>query len=320
LPVLLADGFYPEVIAMGKEDGFHAAVDLIYGAVLDEPLWPTALIKLADILGTAHIGVCALDSRANAYHSIAPRTDPAWDAKYKQYWAFHNPLWALSAMQPLGEVYFLDSVMPRAEFAVTPVYNEWFRPAGFGLAMMGANLQAGDGAAALIAIANAPGKDEITARQERIFKRALPHIDRAVRIHRELRLRDLDHDAAPDELDAMSCGMMLVDGAARVLFANKRARALLGNRSGLTLQAGRLEGTNDRGVLQGLIASCALGSRTLGGPGGEIVVRQSTCRSLRVTVMPVRPRGSVAELPWLGLQLPAAMITISDLLAEKSPV
>jgi hypothetical protein len=35
-------------------------------------------------------------------------------------------------------------------------------------------------------------------------------------------------------------------------------------------------------------------------------------RWLRVTVMPVRPRGSVAELPWLGLQLPAAMITISN--------
>jgi hypothetical protein len=42
-------------------------------------------------------------------------------------------------------------------------------------------------------------------------------------------------------------------------------------------------------------------------------------RWLRLTVMPVRPRGSVAELPWLGLQLPAAMITISDLAAEKTP-
>jgi hypothetical protein len=78
---------------MGEEDGFHAALDLIYGAVLDERLWPNALTKLADILATAHIGFCALDSHANAYHSIAPRTDPAWDAKYQQYWAFHNPLW-----------------------------------------------------------------------------------------------------------------------------------------------------------------------------------------------------------------------------------
>jgi hypothetical protein len=304
---------------MGEEDGFHAVLDLIYGAVLDERLWPNALTKLADILATAHIGFCALDSRANAYHSIAPRTDPAWDAKYKQYWAFHNPLWTLSVRKPRGEIYYLDTVMPRAEFAITPVYNEWFRPAGFSLAMMGANLQAGDGAAALIAIANAPGKDEITAGQERMFRRALPHIDRAVRMHCELRLRDLDQDAAPEELEGMSCGMMLVDRAGRVLFANKRARALLGDRSGLTLQAGRLEGTGDRGALQGLIASCALGSRTLGGPGGQIVVRQSMHRWLRLTVMPVRPRGSVAELPWLGLQLPAAMITISDLAAEKTP-
>jgi hypothetical protein len=98
---------------MGEEDGFHAVLDLIYGAVLDERLWPNALTKLADILATAHIGFCALDSRANAYHSIAPRTDPAWDAKYKQYWAFHNPLWTLSVRKPRGEIYYLDTVMPR---------------------------------------------------------------------------------------------------------------------------------------------------------------------------------------------------------------
>jgi hypothetical protein len=33
---------------------------------------------------------------------------------------------------------------------------------------------------------------------------------------------------------------------------------------------------------------------------------------LRVTVTPLRARGTVAELPWLGLQLPVAIVTITD--------
>jgi hypothetical protein len=57
--------------------------------------------------------------------------------------------------------------------------------------------------------------------------------------------------------------------------------------------------------------------RTPNGPGGEIALRRCARRPLRVTVTPLRPRGNVAELPWLGLQLPVAMITISDLAMKK---
>jgi len=60
-----------------------------------------------------------------------------------------------------------------------------------------------------------------------LTKAALPHIDRAVRIHRELRLRDLDHDTAPDRLECLPRGVMLVDATSRVVFANAAARALL---------------------------------------------------------------------------------------------
>jgi hypothetical protein len=122
---------------MSKDDDLQAAIDSIYEAVLDDTLWPNALTSLSDVMGTAQIGLCAMDRRARGYDSIAPRTDPAMDASYKQYWAFHNPLCTLSTARPAGEVFSLDSLIPREDFAATPVFNEWFRPAGFGLAMMG---------------------------------------------------------------------------------------------------------------------------------------------------------------------------------------
>ena len=39
-----------------------------------------------------------------------------------------------------------------------------------------------------------------------------------------------------------------------------------------------------------------------GGPGRS---------PLRVTVTPLRSRGNVAELPWLGLDIPVAIVTVS---------
>jgi hypothetical protein len=50
--------------------------------------------------------------------------------------------------------------------------------------MMSANLLIGDKVSVLIAIANAPGNDEITGEQTHVFKAALPHVDRAICIYR----------------------------------------------------------------------------------------------------------------------------------------
>jgi hypothetical protein len=185
--------------------------------------------------------------------------------------------------------------------------------------MMGANLHVCDEVSTLIAVANAPAKDQITQEQARIFKALLQHIDRVVRIHHELRIRDLDHDTTPERLEHMGSGVMLVDRTAKVLFANEWARALLGCGSGLTLHSGRLESTNGSDTLQRLIASCAPKVHVSNSPGGEISLRRNKRRPLRVTVTPLRPRGTVAELPWLGLQLPVAMVTVTNPAMEKWP-
>ena len=177
------------------------------------------------------------------------------DALYKNYWAFHNPLWPRMTKRPEGTVFSFDSIMSRKDFSTTPVFNEWFRPAEFGLAAIAANLLVGDQVSALICVANAPKNDHISKRQTLAFKAALPHIDRAVRIHRELRIRDLDHDTAPARLECLPRSVMLVDGAARVLFANAAARRLLGFGGALNIKAGCLHSTGYSDIVQGLIVT-----------------------------------------------------------------
>jgi hypothetical protein len=248
---------------MGMEDDILALIDLIYKTAFDSALWPAALTRLADITGTAQVGLVpsTLAPAPRTYESIAPRIDPVMGALYRNYWAFHNPLAILAAQQPAGIVFSFDSFMSREDFSATPVFNEWFRPAEFGLAIMGANLLVGDQISIILCVANAPKNDDVNDAQTRSFKAALPHIDRAVRMHREFRFRDLDHDTAPARLETLQRSVMLVDGAARVLFANAAARTLLCSGGGLTVKAGCLHGMDGSDAIKGLIASCARPAR-----------------------------------------------------------
>ena len=79
--------------AMGMEDDLLALIDLIYEASFDSTLWPTALISLADTMRTAHIGLSAMDFRAQTYEFDCPAYRSVMTAIYRQYWAFHNPVW-----------------------------------------------------------------------------------------------------------------------------------------------------------------------------------------------------------------------------------
>jgi hypothetical protein len=51
----LAEHFAAEAFVMTKENDLHGVIDLIYEAVLDDTLWPKALTRLADAMGTAQI-------------------------------------------------------------------------------------------------------------------------------------------------------------------------------------------------------------------------------------------------------------------------
>jgi hypothetical protein len=85
----------------GKE--LSALIDLIYEAVLDNDLWPSVLIKLADDVGAAHVVMPSVDWRAKIFATIAPRDDPDLVASYKEYWAFRDPLLWRATFRPVGE-------------------------------------------------------------------------------------------------------------------------------------------------------------------------------------------------------------------------
>jgi hypothetical protein len=303
---------------MGMEEDLYTYMSLIYEAVLDDSLWARALTRLGDSMGAGQVALTALDRRALKFDSIAPRTDPIMEANFQDYWAFHNPILPLVVERPACEVFSIEDLIPRQELCATPFFHEWYRPAKFQIAMLGANLRTENEISTLLFASNMPGNDEITSEQVLVFKTAVRHINRAIYFHRELRLRDLDHDTAPERLECLKRGVMLVDGASRLLFANAVARQLLGSGCGLAAKAGCLHSTDGSDAIQGLIASCAQKGITSKGPGGEMSICLGPRQFLRITVTPLRAKGMVSELPWLGLLIPVAIVTVSNFSTELS--
>ena len=257
---------------MSGNKEFSALIDLIYEAALDNDLWPGVLIKLADAMGAAQVAMPSLDRRANLVSNLAPRLDPDLFATYTEHWAFRDPLLGRAMLRPKGEILTVDGLMPREEFSATPVFNEWYRRAGLGLAAVGANVVAEDGFSALICFFNPPSKDTLTSEQARLFEAMLSHIGRAVRIHRQLWKLELKNLALPERFENLPQGALLADASARVVLANAGARAMLDAGDGILLRDGRLAAAGDSHVLHKLIASCARTSPALGGPGGELKV------------------------------------------------
>jgi DNA-binding CsgD family transcriptional regulator len=295
----------------GKE--LSALIDLIYEAVLDNDLWPSVLIKLADTIGAAHASMPSVDWRANIFTPLAPRDDPELIASYKEYWAFHDPLLGRAILRPAGKMNTLDNFMPREEFAATPVFNEWYRPAGYSLATAGTNLVVEDQFSALVCISNAPAKDSLTDEQLRLFEAIGRHLGRAVRINRQLWKMELANLAETKQIEMLPEGVLLTDTMGRVVLANAVAKAMLDARDGIFLCDGRLAVAGRPDAMQKLVASCARRSVEIGGPGGELKVPRDLPRSpVHVTVAPLRSGTRLPDLPWIGFGSPVAIVTVSD--------
>jgi hypothetical protein len=198
-------------------------IDFAYAAVLDGDLWPTVLAKFAEATGTMQSIIATMDGRTNSFDSISRRTIVELDASYKNYWAYHNPLWAKCSALPPGKVFSFESLMAPQDFAETPIFNEWWKLADYGLAMLGANLIVEDQVSSLICVINARGHEAPAGAQSRIFELAVRHITRAVRIHRQLWTLDHMHGTTPEQFEGLRQGAILVDAAANAFHQRRGA-------------------------------------------------------------------------------------------------
>lgn len=155
----------------------------------------------------------------------------------------------------------------------------------------------------------------ITVREVEIAALLLPHIRRAVTISRVLDAQTIEKDRMTQALDALRCGVVITDGAAAILHANRPAGHMLRDGAVLNDTGGAL-GVRRQGAAQELRKAIRLACEdeaALGATGVAIRLTQDETPPLFAHVLPmkggaVRARigSEAAAAVFIGESAPAA--------------
>jgi DNA-binding CsgD family transcriptional regulator len=198
--------------------------------------------------------------------------------------------------------------MSREENCRTDIFNDWYKPQG-AEALMRTNLLVEGPVCTVVTVGRRYSEGDFRASEIRLFAALIPHLQRAVQL--QLRLAGVDGPPAgmAELLNRLRQGVLLVDGAARVIFANRAAEIMLRAGAGVFLGRDglRAETPGETAVLRRIIADCAAPKGELGGAGGRLRLSRENRAQLTVLVVPHR-----ARFAWIDVARPRAILFITD--------
>lgn len=304
-------------------DAENRLIGDIYDAALDTSLWPRVMAAIAQRAGAVTANIIAMDVLNPAYNLILPHNIPAacfeeyatrgWNRVDMQIFTAaaekyelgtpHNTLSLFgsvdNARETLGDYYrFLD------KWGMT--------------SQAGALLDRGDFRWSVLGV-HRPGHMGIFGEDTLAFLgRVAGHLRRALQIHRQLVSVRNENSRLYAMLDGMVSCVMLLDGSARIRYANPRAASLVRTRDTLVI---RQDGTlathaGQNGDLQALVNSAigtsrrTAGDHACGNHGG--VIGLTSPRHDTPLMLTVTPLSSLASWQDLRHDDIAAAIFLTD--------
>ena len=284
-----------------NQDALLALIGHIYDAASDPARWPAVLQDIADAFGAEEASLTAISPNAMPW-LVAPRTDPAFLQSYGEHYHSLNLFWHRMTRVPVGTAVTDCMVLPKATLHSSAFFNEWSRPQGY-LSVMGATLLAEDDWRVEFVV---PGRSEFGPGHLKLYNAIAPHLKRAVQLNHRLQTAAVDRSWSLAALDSLGQGVLIVDAAARILFANHAADGAFDG--GLRLADGVLCGGLPSETVH-LHLAIAAGSRDgMNGSRDTVAISRGPSRTpLSLLVIPLR-----AELDWIARHQQAAIIFITD--------
>jgi DNA-binding CsgD family transcriptional regulator len=234
-------------------------------------------------------------------------------SRYVDHWAAEDP-WARSSgilgLAP-GGVAVGEEVVPRDHMVRTPYYNDYALHFDITHAMFGL-LEGHPGALSILTLNRGERDGGFALDEQALLSALMPHLQRAVQMHRRL-VGAVDFAAvAMDVLDRLPHCLLTVSDAGRVLFVNRRSRALLETRDGLAIDDGELRcGTvADTDALRAAMrAAASVAAGTSLAPSVPVQVGRPSGK--RPYVVLVAPLGAALS-PLGAAQSRTLLVTITD--------
>jgi len=161
----------------------------------------------------------------------------------------------------------------------------------------------------VIAVSRPYAEDDFDATETELFAALIQHLQRAVQL--QLRLAGIEGlpEGSADILNRLVQGVILVDGEARVIFANQAAESMLRAGRGLLLGGDGLRAQipAETRRLRHIIAGCAKPRPGFGDTGGSLRLSREHGVAMTVLIAPHRSR-----FGWIDVARPRAILFIED--------
>jgi DNA-binding CsgD family transcriptional regulator len=292
----------------------RAIVGSIYDAALQPGEWSCALAALSDYARTREAFIALIDVRTGSF----PLLEGVHFAQevftdFLARWA--NPernLWMRAGITvaPVGPCLNMDRMVPRSQLERTDHFRELLVP-WHTERCAGAVLFQLPGMVAAYTTYRSARDPDLDRHDEAVLDRFMPHLGRALEIHRRLSGVATTGRQYLEALHRLERGVVLLDGEGGVLFSNHSATEILRSADGLTAAGGRLAASapDDHAKLARLVGEVTrTGQRQGQAAGGTLLLRRpSGKRPLSLLLAPL------GDNPFcFGMRIPVAAAFLSD--------
>jgi DNA-binding CsgD family transcriptional regulator len=273
-------------------DHLLGLVDRLYAAPGSADGWRDFLADLCAALdATAGSFVSHNLSRHEAAVGVTARTPAELMADYLRGWGAHDP-WAYSQrwrkLAP-GQVALGEWLIPRAELRRTPFFNECSFKYDT-TSCLATKVEEHGGKISFLTLNRGEATGSFDAEHVALLQALMPHLQRALQVHRRLAQAERITCVSLDSLDRLGHAVFVLDAGGRVAVTNRAADELVARHDGVGVVHGELEG-----------ASAAATTR----------LRLAIASALRVAHDPINEAGRALWLPRPSGQSPWRVVVSS---------
>jgi DNA-binding CsgD family transcriptional regulator len=210
-------------------------LDLIYDAAADEALWTPALIEIADVTGSLGGFVFGVENKARRVtFTFNGRMSEESHRVYRERHIVNA--WSRYMNHcPVGKWVQSDEILPLTELKRTAFFDEVLRPQKMAHNAM-VPLAAKDDFQVGFNVGRSERQGPFEKEVQRFFAQLYPHLRRSLLLGFRLDAYKALQHAQFDVLDRLSVGIILLDRAGKVVFANAAASEMSANKGPLRLR------------------------------------------------------------------------------------
>jgi len=215
-------------------------VGMAYDAALDERKWPTFLEAIASSVSGSSAILRSNDiQKPVASFNASVGYDPAWQAAYCNHFVkgdYYNKM--MNQFAP-GQVFSSGLHIDQRELRKTEYFNDYLLPQDK-LNSIGVFLLKDERQSLVVGIQRGKRGGAFGEEEAQLISALVPHVTRAVQVHRKIHSVTADKEHAQGALDQLRMGVILVNHVGTPLYLNRAAELLMTQEVGLGIFHNRL--------------------------------------------------------------------------------